>query len=128
MIIKVDRVYHGRNYIIGHLYINGTKFCDTLEPPLTRREHPGILPGRYRLVSYPSAKFKAIRPLVEGVHGRSGILIHEGNCVADTQGCILVGVNSKVGQVLSSKATLKVLLSRLKEAWKREEIVWLEVV
>lgn len=127
MIVKVDRVYHGRHYIIGHLYVDGTKFCDTLEPPLTRKEYPGILPGRYKLVSYPSARFKGIRPLVDGVPGRTGILIHEGNCVADTKGCILVGINSKVGQVLASKATLSQLMTVLRAAWKLKDDVWLEV-
>lgn len=127
MIVSLKRRFHGPSYIIGSLYINGTKLCDTLEPPLTRREHPGILPGRYKLTPYPSAKFKGIRPLVNGVFGRSGILIHEGNSVIDTLGCILVGINDKVGRVSNSRYHLKRVMSKLDKAWSRDEVVWLEI-
>lgn len=125
MEITINRHYHGPKYIIGRLYVNGTYVCDTLERPLTDKQHPGILPYRYRVVSYPSAKFRGIRPLVADVPNRSGILIHEGNTVKDTQGCILVGVNRRVGYVLDSKVCLKKLLGYLQPAWKSDEEVWL---
>lgn len=125
MEVTINRHYHGRHYIIGRLYVNGTYFCDTLEPPLTLKEGAGILPNRYPLISYPSKKFKGIRPCVTEVFERSGILIHEGNTVADTKGCILVGINRKVGQVLASRECLNKLLSVLKPAWKAGESVYL---
>lgn len=125
MEVTINRFYHGERYIIGRLYVNGTYVCDTLERPLTDKKHAGILPYRYKLINYPSAKFKGMRPLVEGVEGRSGILIHEGNTVDDTQGCILVGINRKVGHVLDSRKCLTKLMSILKPAWKNGDDVWL---
>lgn len=123
MEVTVNRFYHGANYIIGRLYVNGTYICDTLEPPLTRKLFPGVLPGRYKLLRYPSKKFRGYRPLVFGVHGRDGILIHEGNSVEDTKGCILVGYNTKVGKVTSSKLCLDKLMGVLLPAWKSGEEV-----
>lgn len=125
MEIKIKRFFQGRNYIIGRLSVNGTYLCDTLEPPLGLPAGAGIPPGRYRLQSYPSAKFHGIRPLVADVPGRYAILIHEGNTVADTKGCILVGRNTKVAHVLQSKIHLNKLLSVLRPAWKSGEDVWL---
>lgn len=123
MEINIKRHFEGRNYIIGRLYVNGTYFCDTLEPPTTLETGAGIPKGIYNLESYPSAKFKGIRPLVTPTPGRQGILIHEGNTVADTRGCILVGRNTKVAHVLNSKVHLNKLLTILKSAWKSGEKV-----
>lgn len=125
MEVTINRFYHGEKYIIGRMYVNGTYVCDTLEPPLTRLQFPGILPSRYKLVSYPSSKFRAIRPLVEGVHGRTGILIHEGNTVSDTMGCILVGYNRRVARVEDSKKCVQMLLQMFKPVWKSGEEIYL---
>lgn len=46
--------------------------------------------GVYRCAYYSSPKF-GWTYLVDGVPGRSGILIHPGNSHEDTRGCILVG-------------------------------------
>jgi hypothetical protein len=48
-----------------------------------------------------------------------GVLIHIGNTARDTEGCILVGRNTKVGKVLESAATFRKLYHILKETDER---------
>lgn len=127
MELHLKRIFKGSEYIIGRLHIERDKLCDTLEPSLTRKAHPAIPAGRYKVVPHPSARFKGIRPLLENVPGRSAILIHEGNYPKDTQGCILVGQNSVKGMVTSSKATLAKLMPLIKDAWKKGEQVWITI-
>ena len=55
-------------------------------------------------------------PRLINVKGFDGVLIHIGNTSKDTDGCILVGRNTKVGKVLESGITFRKLYERLKEA------------
>ena len=45
-----------------------------------------------------------------------GVLIHIGNTAKDTEGCLLVGKNTKVGKVLESGVTFRALYEKLKNA------------
>ena len=92
----------------GSLFVDGTFFCRTLEPPPVRYRIPA---GTYKVTGYyPSKKFKGFRPLVHVTDGHSGILIHEGNTAADTVGCILVGRSYKDHRVAGSRAALTDLM------------------
>lgn len=95
---------------MGELWIDGAFYCDTLEPPLSRPHHPAILSGTYSVVMYPSAKFRGMRPLLCGVQGRSGILIHEGNRASQSLGCILVGAWDGRSGLVNSRERLKPLI------------------
>lgn len=55
-------------------------------------------------------------PRLINVPAFEGVLIHIGNTAKDTEGCILVGRNTKVGKVLESGVTFLKLYERLKEA------------
>lgn len=122
MEIKVIRKWPKRDYTIGQMFIDGTFFCHTLEPSLTRKDHPAIPAGTYKVQMYPSAKFKGMRPILLNVPRRSGILIHEGNYPSNTQGCILVGINSEKGMVLQSKVTLDKLIGKINAATEQVNI------
>jgi hypothetical protein len=50
-----------------------------------------------------------------------------GNPVKDTQGCILVGRNQRVGEVLESRKWLYELKQKIVEAKARDEAVWLTI-
>ena len=56
---------------------------------------------------------KGYLPRLLEVPGYDGILIHIGNYIKDTYGCILVGENKVKGQVINSTATFKKLYNIL---------------
>ena len=110
--MTLTRIAKRETYTIGRLAINGTYFCDTLEP--TWRDigvgRPGrkvmgrtaIPEGRYPLVVTFSPRFKRWLPLLLHVPQFSGIRIHSGNTADDTEGCILPGLNTSRGRVTDS--------------------------
>ena len=142
MKINIKRIARRTNYTIGHLYIGGQYFCDTLEPadsgliadmPLHEilrakaRGRVAIPKGCYRVLITKSPHFGCWLPLVYGVYGFKGIRIHAGNRPADTSGCILVGWNRRVGQLLNSRTALYLLMQKMTEALGRGERVELEI-
>lgn len=151
----MKRIAKQRGYTIGHLYTVGadgerTYFCDTLEPTALELKtavtkeavlrspkkmkslKPFAIPeGRYAVVITLSPKFKQWLPLLLGGPDFNrlfqGIRIHAGNTSADTEGCILVGQNQKVGAVLNSRLWLYRLKQKIVEAKGRDEAVWLTI-
>lgn len=114
-------------------------FCDTLEPTWRDYEHgaykikgrSAIPEGRYAVVISFSPKFRKWLPILLGgpeFNKRwQGIRIHAGNSAKDTQGCILVGENREVGELLDSNLWLHRLKHRIVEAKARGEAVWLTI-
>lgn len=116
MKILVKRVAFRSNYTIGRMYVDGVKFCDTLEDTNRDLNKNGVFDGdekkvysetaipygSYKVTLEMSPKFGRLLPYVHDVPHFSGILIHRGNTPADTAGCILVGENKVVGKVLNS--------------------------
>ena len=141
MELLLQRIARRDTYTIGRLYIDGERFCDTIEDtarglrqdlPLSvnqakkRRGITAIPVGRYRVtLGVKSPKYSKKKqydftggylPRLVNVPAFDGILIHIGNTAADSEGCILVGRNTKVGMVLESTKTFKDLYARLKSA------------
>lgn len=125
MFIDVIRYYEDCDRTLGELYIDGSPFCFSLEPP-ARQQHGRIAAGEYKVVNYPSAKFKRMLPLLMGVPGRAGILIHAGNVPGDSAGCMLVGeLDGK--NLKNSRRTLDKLLRCLRVPWEDEEEVIMRI-
>lgn len=124
MIIRLDRAWKKNGYTISRVYVNGSRFgdgkkwCSALEDEdrgltdtMTLNEimqrkvygHTAIPTGRYRVKITYSPRFKKKIPLVCEVKGFSGVRLHAGNTPNDTEGCILFGVNDKVGRVSNSR-------------------------
>lgn len=122
MEIKVIRKWPRNDYIIGRLFIDDKFYCHTMEPP-HHGKHTCIPTGAYEVEMYPSAKFHAMRPIIKDVKGRSGILIHEGNYPRDTQGCILVGTNARVGTLSFSRSALSDIIAALKRSGNHATII-----
>jgi hypothetical protein len=138
MELNLKRVSKTNNYTIGQLYINGKYECDTLED--TDRDltssmsleeikskkiygNTAIPKGIYKItLDIVSPKFKdrvwakfcnGKLPRLLDVKGYDGVLIHVGNKVGDTLGCILVGKNTSNGVISNSTITFKKLYSYL---------------
>lgn len=105
MKLLLKRIALKDNYTIGKLYIDGKYFCDTLEDAVrdVKIKHQTAIPkGIYKVVLTASPRFKRILPRLLNVPEFTGVLIHRGNTIDDTSGCILVGENKKKGMVLNS--------------------------
>ena len=83
--------------------------------------------GSYKVVVNMSPRFNKRLPLLVNVPGFSGIRIHSGNSVKDTEGCILVGWNRQKGRVLNSRYALTLLMERFDLAAKKGEDVWITI-
>lgn len=141
MEIVLKRIAKKEDYTIGKLSIDGKYVCDTLEDKdrgltssmsvaqicgMKVHGQTAIPTGRYlvdmktispRFGSKTQYKFCGGRlPRLSSVSGYSGVLIHCGNTAKDTEGCILVGENKKVGMVMNSVVTLRDKLYPLMKA------------
>lgn len=145
MNLELKRIFKGKDYTIGHLYINGEYFCDTLEDPVRQLDSvddkiyskTAIPAGKYKIsMSVVSPKY-SIRKSYNWCGGRlpklidvpffEGILIHSGNTPDHTAGCILVGENKIKGQVINSMNTLKNLWVKLNVADEVGEEIWIDI-
>lgn len=134
-LVRTDRQ---PNYTIGSLFINGEFFCYTLEDKdrgltsdmsledIQSKKIYGktaIPKGVYFIdMNTVSTKFKdrlwakpydGKLPRLLNVPGYEGILIHVGNTVEDTSGCILVGTEYSDGFLRNSATAFTSLMSIL---------------
>lgn len=130
MRITLVRIANRPTYCIGKLYIDGKWFCDVIEDvdrglddamdekEILNRKIKGetaIPTGIYQVLLTYSPKYKRIMPLIANVKGYSGIRIHSGNTAKDSEGCLIVGKNTKVGMVTDSRNTYNALFKRLNQ-------------
>ena len=135
MRLTLQRIAKREAYTIGRLYVDGIYFCDTVEDKDRglKSHHPleqikkvkvygetAIPMGTYTIdMDKVSPKFSNRSwakpysgkiPRLRSVPGFESILIHPGNTAASSLGCILVGINDKVGRVSDSQKTFKRLM------------------
>ncbi len=152
MKLKLQRRFRAATYTIGTLFVDGVRFCDTLEDtdrdlkqsmPLSQikaTKQAGItaIPaGTYNVrMDVVSPKYStrpmyasigARLPRLENVPGYEGVLIHVGNYPKDTEGCLLVGKNTAKGAVMESTATFNALYAKMSEAAKRGEQITITI-
>ena len=153
MRLELERRWKKETYTIGRLYVDGVFFCNTLEDRdrglkktdnalviKTRKVYgeTAIPSGEYGVaMNVTSPKYSAVAwywqlcqgkmPRLLSVPGFDGILIHPGNTPLDTLGCILVGKNTKVGQLTESKAAFKALYKEMKKAYDAGEEITISI-
>lgn len=135
MKITVKRIFKGKSYTIGKLYIDGQYVCDTIEDVV--RKLPAKCPDTpkgamcgckekvfaetaipadsYKVTMEYSPRFKKTLPYLHNVPHFLGVLIHSGNLAEHSSGCIIVGLNKVKGQVVESRATMDKLMGRIKD-------------
>ena len=155
MELYIDRAYKGLDFVISNLFVHGREFCYVLEDAdrglnssmdetTIRRDKiygkTAIPTGLYRIVlDVKSPRFGnqpfyqkvcgGYLPRLENVKGYNSILIHVGNTIKDTDGCLLVGLykDQKKGMVTHSKDAFSKLYPLLKDADARGEEIWIQV-
>lgn len=146
MKLLIKRIPKSKLPTIGTLFINDKQFCTSLEnediglsSDTTLQEiknkkvygETAIPTGTYKItLDVVSPKFKdrlwakfcnGKLPRLIGVPGFEAVLIHVGNTVKDTHGCILVGTNTGNYTIANSTVTFKNLYGQMKEAVDRGE-------
>lgn len=141
MKLTLKRINKTEKYTEGILYINGERFCSTIEDTdrgLTNEMsiteiqskkvygETAIPKGTYQItldVVSPKFKDRSWATFCEGklprlldVPGFEGVLIHTGNEASNSLGCLLVGQKTKDGWISNSTQTFKNLYYKLKQA------------
>ncbi len=90
--LVLNRLHTSDNGTFGELLRDGKRIAVTCELPWRENEHgKSCIPGgSYLCTPHNGTRFKNVWEL-NGVPDRSAILIHQGNTIKDTDGCILVG-------------------------------------
>lgn len=103
----------------GVLIYDSNIVCHTLELPwLSNQQNISCIPsGVYDVCLSSSTKFGDCYRL-PSVTGRSGILIHRGNTIKDTRGCILVGLDVNSLGVIHSIQAMKRLFDTFPKDFK----------
>lgn len=136
MKLTLKRIALRSTYTIGRLYVDGNYFCDTLEDTVRDLNKNGkfdngekkvyaktaIPYGTYEIKWTYSPRFKKYTPQLMNVPSFAGIRIHAGNSSTDTEGCLLLGENKKVGMVLNSRATINKFYPLIKEACSKGKV------
>lgn len=142
MKLKLQRRFRGEDYTIGTLYIDGERFCDTLEDRDRDENRNGrfdggekkiagrtaIPNGTYPVIVNVSPRFGRELPRLQNVPDFEGVLIHRGNTPEDTAGCILIGENKVKGRVINSTPYEVEIVKRIKAAIAAGEDCSIEIV
>lgn len=101
MIVSLNRFIFSPSATLGEMFIDSSgqeliPFCYTLELPFTDGMKGSAVPdGDYEIYLRYSPRFEKFLPTLKGKilneYKREHILIHAGNTVEDTEGCILLG-------------------------------------
>ena len=109
----LQRFYMGSDYTQGILTVNDLVFF-TLELPWrdNQRNISCIPPGEYPIRVFKHSRWGNVVEIMD-VPNRSGILIHPGNYVGDTEGCVLPGLTAGRAVVFNSRVALAQIVENI---------------
>lgn len=116
MIIHLHRIAQSDKGTFGVLVWEEIPIAVTCEDPWNNNERGrSCIPvGDYQCVPHDGAKYKGVWRL-ENVPDRDAILIHSGNTIENTEGCILVGSSFSTLNGLPSITNSLATLERLRK-------------
>jgi hypothetical protein len=110
-------------------YIRARKVAgETAIPKGTYKVAMNVTSPKYSASSWYWSLCQGKVPRLLNVPGFDGILIHTGNNPLQTSGCLLVGKNTKVGQLTESKETFKKIYKLMKAAYDKGDEITIEIV
>ena len=131
----------GQPMTFGKLFADGKYVCYTLEDEVREIEGQpvsdwkihgatAIPAGEYRITLEQSARFGPNTLTVNNVPGFSGVRMHAGNTVADTEGCPLLGIAINAQGIVggTSGPAVKLVKQVVGDAIARGEVVLMDVV
>ena len=133
MKIKVVRDGLKEDCTLGKLYINDEFECFTLEDEVRLDGEKvygktAIPYGTYDIAVTHSPHFGTDLPLLLSVPNFEGVRIHPGNTAADTEGCLLVGLQRSDSTVTHSRLAFSSLFSKIRNALDEGEEVTIEYI
>lgn len=133
MKLKLTRAQFEPTSTIGRLTVDGAQQCYTLEDYVRPTGAPKVFgqtaipAGTYGVIVTHSPHFLRDLPLLLNVPGFEGVRIHPGNTAADTEGCILVGMDRLADSIGRSRLAFDALFPKIQAAIARGESVTIEV-
>ena len=151
--IVLNRKWKKEEYTIGELYIDGNFICNTCEDRdrgldesmdiqmIKNRKIPtrtaiptGTYEVRIDIVSKKYSNYEDYKefcggkvPRLMDIKGFDGILIHHGEHAGWSDGCILVGDNTKVGRLTNSFERFKEIYKILLQSHEKGEKITIEI-
>jgi hypothetical protein len=126
---------------IGKLHIDGVFACATLEDEVREIEGAPVLDwkikgataipqGIYRVTLEQSGRFGPDTPTINDVPGFKYIRMHAGNTSADTEGCILLGMQATEVSLVggTSRPAVNLVKQELRGAIARGEAITIEII
>ena len=133
MILRLERPELHPAYTVGRLYVDGNSECwvleDTVRPEGEKVAGATAIPfGTYAVILDHSQRFGRTMPHILDVPNFEGVRIHAGNTVADTSGCLLVGMARAGASVFHSRLAFDELMKKLIAAKAFGDTITLETV
>lgn len=130
MKLLLERTNIQPEFTEGKLYIDGVPFSDTLEDTYRDLAKEKKIDGKtaipcgiYRVIMTFSQRFQRILPEIVNVPQFTGVRIHSGNTVNDTEACPLVGKKSGMALLENSRAAS----DKLNDILIKENDIWIEI-
>lgn len=89
--------------------------------------------GKYRITMHQSPRFGRELPILNGVPGFSGVLIHPGNDRGDTEGCLLPGLSRRTLEdgsqfVAHSRDAFNLIMPIIRKTIEGGDSLWIKIV